>query len=142
MAERQKIVYGPKTRALKFLKGRVFGEPSEDIYYAKFVRIGKLVVVSPDGEGVSHAGLITEPGLDAGDKAKFILTARKLADTGSAQIDAGVITVSLGEQTIILRKQSYGLCPERIVPVNSAARDISREIVEALSPGFTVIAGI
>lgn len=93
------INYGPRTKALEFLGGQVFQEPQE-IGYAKFVRIGKLVVVSPDGDPVSHQRIISELGLGAGDKQKFILNVRRLADIGSVQIDAGEIEISLREKKL------------------------------------------
>lgn len=91
MVERDKIIYSPKNLALSFLKGQVFQGPQEGISYAKFVRIGKLVLVSPDGMGVNHESIIVEPGLGANDVPKFLYVARRLADSNSVQIDAGEI---------------------------------------------------
>lgn len=138
MVESGLIRYTPKVQAPEFIDGKIFDGPKEDIDWGKFVRISKLFVVSLRADNVYHQGLISQYGLGAGQRQRFLRTFQTLANAGSRKIDAGFIEVSLQFRKVRLSGESLGLCRNFSVPVVREGREISREVIQALCPGYTI----
>lgn len=138
MKEGYKFLQGKVLQDLKFTYGEIFRGPKEDIFDGKFVRIGKLIIFSYESN-VSHQSLLYERNAGFNNPMKFLRTARYLADVESEQVDAGTIQISMTTKKISVSEKSLRLSDKYIVPVKERARNITGEVLKALSPeDFTI----
>ncbi|EKD84869.1 MAG: hypothetical protein ACD_38C00146G0001 [uncultured bacterium] len=117
---------------LEFLVGHVYKGP-EEMLGGKFVRIGKLLVVTPDPM-IDHPVIICPKGWVYGEKNKFADVIERLKKVNSPRVDAGYIRVLPEDRSINIWDDSWKLK----LPVNDRARNVTAELLGKYHQDYSV----